>query len=301
MKTIISIFMASALTIAATGLVVNPDSVNITVRPDSIVERKLTISSGRDFFQQFEVATDEDWVKINPTNGSVDMNKDATVTLTVNTKNMKPGYYNSIITFEDQTVDGFEKQKTLVPVNLNVLEPEFSLEAIPRALEMRPGQIMPITFYNPSNGEVNVTLKPSLVWIYVTPIKLRISPRSIALVYVRASKNASSGGTFRTSIAIEGDGVEMNYPVAVKVDAGVDFNPSEISRDGSVTITNRMKKPVVIVAPTTIAGLKVDPPRIEIQAGQKKIINIKLPEKRPDKIEFIIYNANLTSYVLWVK
>ena len=292
--------MASTLAIATTGLIVSPDSINVSAKPGSTIERKLTVSSGRDFFQEFKVMTDDDWVKVSPTNGSVDTNRNTTVNLVINTNDMKPGSYNSIITIEDQTDDGFEKQRTLVPVNLNVLEPEFTLEAIPRSLEMRPGQVMPITLYNPSNGEVNVTLKPSLVWIYVSPTKLRISPKSIALVYVRASKNASSGGTFRTSIAIEGDGFEMNYPVAVKVDAGVDFNPPEISKDGLITITNRMKRPIVVVAPT-IVGLKIDPPRTEIQAGQKKTINIKLPEKKPNKIEFTLYNAYLASYILWVK
>lgn len=298
--------LAAPAVLARGLLLLDKNQLSFAIKPNTSVESVVKLSSGATFDQPFQFTSDSPWLTANPSEGVVPARKSVEIKIKCDAKDMKPGFYIAQAYVKEISQDPMGGAIADLSANLRVYEESLQLDFVPRSLEIKPGQILTVTVKNNNEFQVNLKLKPELAWLTIYPPELEIGSNESSTFVVRASNNAQSGGTFKSTAVITTEGFEVRYPISCFVDCGVVFNPPELSKPGIVILTNKTQKTVFVEIPkNNPSKAETDPPgRIKIEPKESKTVSVKFPTEKnakPDKIEFKIANGFKKSYIMEIK
>lgn len=289
------IFVAVLLVFVATQVIavtvtVAPRAVSLTAKENESVIGYAKVVAPGGFEKKIKIVNVPEWLKVEPLEFTISRTNHQQVKLTASSSGLKPGSYNANLTVRNVTENDKPDFATLA-VLFSVLSGKNELSAIPRSIEMKPGVSRTISISNPTNSDLSAKISSSSFWIQVYPERIDIPEQSTAIVWAKMTEKYLPGGNYSSTIICDSPIGKLVIPVKTVVESGIEFNPDTISDSGPITITNKLKKPV-IVRPVFSDGVSFDLKRIDIAPGKSKIVKVTFTTNtKPDYIGFSITGA----------
>ncbi len=302
---IVSISLLAATSVLAIGgIAVEPTNVQLAAKKGTNITTKLNVISAATFDQSFKIESDDEWITPVINGGLLRAKSSMEVALNLKTKDLAAGLYVGQVKFSEVSDDPRGGSIAYSTVTLRVYEAELKLDIVPRSLEVRPGQLILVTVINSNDRPISLELESDSKWITVLPGNIYLGPGEFGAFIVRVSRNAGFGGLYRSIIKIQGDGLQVNYPIATKVDSGIDFNPPELGeKGGQIMLTNKLKRSIIVDIPEEGGLYSVTPPgKFLLDPGEKKTLTVKFEgEKKPTSLTFMLTGALLSIHIVNVR
>lgn len=291
MKKLIFVAVLSVFAVAqvfAAGIVVNPRSVRLIAKENQSAKTTLKVITPSGYEKKIRIENIPDWLKVEPVEFLVNRsNQQQEIRLTASTNGLKLGDYNANLTIRNVT-ENDKPDFAILAVVLSVVKGEIELSATPRSIEIRQGVTRTISVSNPTGDDITAKITSSSFWIQTYPEQIDIPSHGSALIWAKMTEKYLPGGSYTSTIDCASPIGKLQIPVKTVVESGLEFNPDTISASGSVTITNKLKRPV-IVKPSAVNGVTFDQKKLDISEGKSKIIKITFTsDKKPDYIKFTI-------------
>ncbi len=312
MKSIVVLVLVAVLLmgtplLAGGSFVIDPGSIEITAQPGTTITRTVSLFGVLQYYQKFLIEEDIDWITVEPKKGYVGPDITKELKITFKTDGLEMGKHSAKIDIWELIADEKSGVSLPIDVTLHVSDKRPEIKLIPRSLDLLPGQILQVFVVNPMPLAIELEFKPNDPWLYVNPRSLKIEPGDVEIFFVRSSSVAFTAGIWNSSIMINaigessGVGVHAHYPVTINVPSGVEFNPSEMNKPGSIALTNRLKR-TVFVEPMPHSSADYDVDIFKLTAGERKIINVSWDaENKPLSLDFRIIGGKLDVHRINVK
>jgi hypothetical protein len=293
MKKILMMFVATMLVINsvyAIAFVIEPNSVNMTVLEKGKTKSTIQVRSPNGFEKMVKIEENPEWLGCDPTEFKISGGNSQTINLNVDSASLKPGLYNSVLILKNIT-PGDRGEKVNVPVSLTVVSEKDQISAVPRSIDIMPGVSRVIFIKNPSDFPLNATISSSNFWIQVYPNRIDIPANGSNLIWVKMIPVGLGGGIYPSSLSVETELSTLTIPVKGIVSSGIEFNPETVLGSGPLTLTNKLKRSV-LVQPMETENVTYSVKSVDIPAGASKIINVKfIGETKPEYLSFTIING----------
>lgn len=283
---VLSVFVATQ--VFAASLVVTPRSVAMIAKENESVKGYAKVITPSGFEKKVRIENIPDWLKVEPTEFMIDRaNPQKQVALTASASGLKVGEYNANLRIKNAN-ENDKPEFVILPVILTVIPAKNELTATPRSIEVKPGISRSISVYNPTGEDIKAKVTSSSFWIVTYPETIDIPAKRSAVIWAKMSDKYLPGGNYTSTIDCVSPIGKLQIPVKTIIDSGLEFNPDSISDSGPITITNKLKRSVV-VKPTQIEGVSFDLKKIDLAEGKSKIIKVTFTsDKKPDYLKFSI-------------
>jgi len=273
------------VTILVPGLSFSPASLDFGAGE---TQKNLTISNIGAGTLTWQVSKQQEWLTLNPTSGSVDEGKSATVTAIISTV-LAPGTYTDTIALTSNGGSGN------IPVSVAIPGLAFS----PEALSFGSSDTQKIlTISNSGGGTLTWRASKQQAWLALNPALGSVGAGKSVNVTATVSKAGLKPGIYTDTIALTTNGGNGEVPVTMGI-PGLSFTPAKIDfgtseTKGTLTISNSGGGILTWSATKQQAWLTLSPTSGTVDAGKSVNVNVAVLRTglQPDSYRDVI---NLTS------
>ena len=220
------------------GVVVVPDSFEITLPPEAVGRDTLRIENHSDKTLNWTIETKEGWVRFAPGSGTIPPKGDQKIAVAVDSKGKAPGDYfgGLVIRFHDpQNPDHF------VPIHLSVTgAPNLpQIQVFPERIvhQYRAGQTIHDTLRiaNKGSASLNWNLFSTAPWLHKTPEKGAIPASDSTWVLLTILTENLSGSNYSDTLFVRSDDPVkpvIRIPVTLELLTDVSFEGNSRMPDG---------------------------------------------------------------------
>jgi uncharacterized cupredoxin-like copper-binding protein len=268
-------------------MVVTPKVLSILADGNEPATAYFMVIAPNGYEKNLKIDNIPEWLDVDPVEFVINRSNTQQVKVATIPNKLKPGQYNANLRVFNVT-ENDTKNEAFISVVVHVMEGTAQIASVPRSIEIKPGQTKVLILSNPTGKDITISLKSSIFWIQLYPEIVSISANSSTLVWAKMTATHIPGGTYPSSIDVESELGKTEIPVKTTVVSGVEFNPDSISDSGTITMTNKMKRSVIVKA-GQVEGVEFDFAKHDMKPGESKVIKVKFTgDTKPDYIGFSI-------------
>ncbi len=259
-------------------LSLKPTSINFG---QTTTQSSFTISNTGGGNLVWQAAKQQNWLTVNPLNGSVASGNSFTVNVTVSRSGLAPGNYTDAISI---TSNGGNAS---ISISISVPSPKLALN--PASIDFGDKSTQSsVTISNTGGGTLSWRATKQSQWLTLSSASgTIISERSITIT-LTVSRTGLEPGTYNDTVSFTSNGGNINLPITMVVPippAVILVNPTtlnlgETNTQGSFTITNTGGETLSWKASNQQSWLTVNPSSGSVASG--KVMNVSVNVSRAD-------------------
>ncbi|MGQ9609341.1 MAG: BACON domain-containing protein [bacterium] len=270
----------------------------LSLKPTSInfgqtnTQSSFTISNIGGRTLTWQASKQQNWLTVNPLNGSITAGNSLTASVTISRTGLVPGAYTDTISI---TSNGGSAR---ISISISVPSPKLTLT--PTSIDFGDKNTQSsITISNTGGGTLSWRATKQQTWLTLSSSSGTVVSERSVTVTLTVSRTGLDPGTYNDTVAFTSNGGNINLPITMVIPVApaillvnqTTLNLGEVNTQGSFTITNTGGETLTWKAVNQQSWLTVNPSGGNVASG--KSMNVSINVSRVD-LNSGVYNDTIS-------